>query len=274
MAYSLQAEKVSFGYTKEKKILELIDLSVEKGEFLGILGPNGCGKSTFLKNVMNYFPPDSGLVKLFGEDIRSLSQSRIAKKMGYVPQKSGMSMALTVYETILMGRLPHVKNRWEGYAERDHEITNRVIDDLHLNRFRNRISVSLSGGEFQKVLLARALVQNPEILLLDEPTSNLDMNHAVELMSLVKNMTLESDLAAVAVLHDLNLAALFCDRVMFFKKGVVKYTGNPEEVFTNEIIKDIYGIDVFIGKTDAGLPYIVPICNHICRKKEMYCSVS
>ncbi|HOO34166.1 MAG TPA: ABC transporter ATP-binding protein [Thermotogota bacterium] len=274
MAYSLKAEKVSFGYTKGKNILEEIDLSVENGEFLGILGPNGCGKSTFLKNVMNFFPPDSGVVRLFDKDIRSLSQNAIARKMGYVPQKSGMSMALTVFETILMGRLPHVKNRWEGYSERDYEITERVISDLKLNRFRNRVSVSLSGGEFQKVLLARALVQNPEILLLDEPTSNLDMNHAVELMSLVKTMTMESDLAAVAVLHDLNLAALFCDRVMFIKKGTVRYSGKPEAVFTNEIIKDIYGIDVFIGKTEAGLPYIVPVCHQICRKKEMYCNVS
>ena len=274
MEYNLKVDELSFGYVKGKQILEQVSLSVGNREFLGILGPNGCGKSTLLKNIMNYFPPDSGTVILFNEEIYAMDRKKIAKKMSYVPQKSGMQMPLTVFETILMGRLPHLKSRWEGYSDTDYKIAEEVISGLKLEEFKNRITLSLSGGEFQKVLLARALVQNPEIILLDEPTSNLDMNHAVELMSLVKEMTINSDLSAVAVLHDLNLASLFCDIVLFIKNGKVKYIGKPQEVFKKEIIRNIYGIDVHIGYTDMGFPYVIPICKNNHSKKGLYYNVS
>ncbi|MFP4461540.1 MAG: ABC transporter ATP-binding protein [Thermotogota bacterium] len=274
MDCSLKVDQLSFGYCEKMKILKEVSLSVEKGEFVGILGPNGCGKSTLLKNIMNFFPPESGTVVLFGEEIQKMDQKKIARKMAYVPQKSGMHMALTVFETILMGRLPHLKNRWEGYSSHDIELVNQVIDDLNLEPFRDRISISLSGGEFQKVLLARALVQKPEILLLDEPTSNLDMNHAVDLMAQVKSLTVNSDLSAVAVLHDLNLASLFCDKVFFVNNGNIAYKGDPKAVFTKEIIKEIYKIDVHIGVNEAGLPYVIPKCDTFCKKKEMLLNVS
>lgn len=274
MDYSLKVGALSFGYCEKMKILKDITLSLEKGEFIGILGPNGCGKSTLLKNIMNFLSPESGTVELFGEEIRRMDQKKVARKMAYVPQKSGMHMALTVFETILMGRLPHLKNRWEGYSTVDIEIVNQIIREMDLEPFKDRISLSLSGGEFQKVLLARALVQNPQILILDEPTSNLDMNHAVELMAQIKSLTLNSDLSAVAVLHDLNLAALFCDKVLFVKNGKVVYRGEPHKVFTREIIKDIYDIDVHIGNNEEGLPYVIPKRNLICKKKEWLLNVS
>jgi len=259
---SLKVSDLSFGYDN-KSILKEISLNVRKGKFYGILGPNGSGKSTLLKNVMRYLIPDEGEIYLFNESIKNMNRKSVAKKMGFVPQKSEMSMALTVYETILMGRLPHIKSQWEGYTEKDRRIVNNVINSLGLEEFKDRIALSLSGGEFQKVLLARALVQKPEILLLDEPTSNLDMNHAVELMSLIKMMTKNNGLTAVAVLHDLNLAALFCDEVVFLKNNELKYTGCPKAVFKREIIKDIYGLDVYIAECDEGIPYVIPKCTHM-----------
>lgn len=248
---------LSFGYG-ERKILEKICFEVGNGKFFGILGPNGSGKSTLLKNIMQYISPDSGTVFLFEEEISNMSRNSIAKKMAFVPQKSEMSMGLSVFETILMGRLPHLKNRWEGYTQTDRSIVESAMLDLDLTRFKDRIALSLSGGEFQKVLLARALVQAPEVVLLDEPTSNLDMNHAVELMSLIKNMTVRNELTAVAVLHDLNLASLFCDEVIFIKDNGIKYSGNPKSIFKREIIREVYGVDVFIGFCDEGFPYVVP----------------
>jgi iron complex transport system ATP-binding protein len=158
---------------------------------------------------------------------------------------------------ILLGRLPHLRNKWSGFSDSDRAVVDDVVSKLGLERFMHRKCHCLSGGEFQKVLLARALVQESEILLLDEATSNLDLHHSVEIMELVCTFAEEGG-TVVAVMHDLNLAAKFCDRVVLMKEGKVRYEGPPADVYRRDVISDIYGIDSYISRDDEGNPFVLP----------------
>ena len=157
-----------------------------------------------------------------------------------------------------MGRLPHLQNSWDGYSQRDKETAYRCICQLELESFIKRKAVTLSGGEFQRVLLARALTQETEIILLDEPTSALDLNHAIDLMEKVKKTITEKGITAVAVLHDLNLAAMFCDEIVMMKDGKVYCKGSPKETFTAANLKEIYELECSIFYTENDIPYIIP----------------
>ncbi len=256
MAIKVEELKVSF---KEAKILKGINLHIKKGKLTGILGPNGCGKSTLLKGILGILKNKDGSIHIGEKKLQEYSQKELAKKLSFVPQKSNLSSPMNVEEFILMGRLPHLKSSWHGYSQDDRTITKNIMMELGLWDFKDRITFSLSGGEFQRVLLARALTQNPEILLLDEPTSALDLNHAVELMSKVKNMVKKKDITAVAVIHDLNLASMFCDELIIMKDGIAKYHGNPKDILTKDILLEIYNLKcrVIVNKDDN--PYIIPI---------------
>jgi iron complex transport system ATP-binding protein len=239
------------------KILDGLTIGITPGEFTGILGPNGSGKTTLLKNLLSYLKADSGSISLYGRPQSNYSSREISENMSLVPQKSGGGAFLSVYEMILLGRLVHMENRWNGYSERDYAIVNHVIHVLDLEHFRNRSCHSLSGGEFQKVLLARALVQQSGILLLDEATANLDLRHAAEIMDLVRKQCSKGK-TIVAVMHDLNLAARYCDRVIFMKNGRGLYSGAPTEIYRREIIREIYEIDAYISVDDEGVPFVLP----------------
>ncbi|MGL5000945.1 MAG: ABC transporter ATP-binding protein [Cetobacterium sp.] len=254
----IKIKELSFSYG-EREILNALEVHIKKGKMTGILGPNGCGKSTFLKNILGYLSPNSGEVIFNGKNAIELSKKDKAKIISLVPQKSNLMTNMSVKDFVLMGRLPHLKSNWSGYSFDDLKKVEDNLRMLDLEKFSERVAVSLSGGEFQRVLLARALTQDPEILLLDEPTSALDLNHAVELLNKVKNLVLKKSLTSVAVLHDLNLAAMFCDELIMMKDGVIKFHGTPEEVLTESNLKEVYNLKSRVIKDENGIPYIIPL---------------
>lgn len=253
----INIENLNFGYG-ERQILNNLSLSIDKKKLVGILGPNGCGKSTLLKNILGYLHSSSGTIKIDNKNSNEFSQKEKSKLISLVPQKSQLMSAMNVEEFVLMGRLPHLENSWKGYSREDRELAEKALNSLDLERFKKRTATTLSGGEFQRVLLARAITQDTEIILLDEPTSALDLNHAIELMEKVKEIVRKEGKTAVAVLHDLNLAALFCDELIMLKNGKLFCKGTPKEVLTKENLKEVYDLncDIFYGEND--FPYIIP----------------
>lgn len=246
---SLEISNLSFSFGK-KVILQDVNLSVNSGEVVGILGPNGCGKSTILKNILQIYKPSGGIIKLEDKKISEYSLKELSQIIGFVPQKSGLSMPLLVEEIILMGRYSQMKNCFSGYSKSDLEAVDEIMAKLNLEKFKGRIAQSLSGGEFQRVILARALVSNPKFLLLDEPTSALDLNYSVQILKSCKNLAKTSNIKCVIVLHDLNLASLVCDKVAMVKKGEIEYFGEPNELFNKQILKEIYDLECEIINYD------------------------
>jgi len=253
----IKIKDVRFSYGS-KEILRGVDVHIQKGKLTGILGPNGCGKSTLLKNMLGYLKKDSGEIYVGNKELGEFNQRELAKRVALVPQKSSLSSSMKVEEFVLMGRLPHLSSNWSGYSREDKNISEKNLEELELKEFKERGALSLSGGEFQRVLLARALTQEPEILLLDEPTSAMDLNHAVELMSKVKRLVKGKNLTSITVVHDLNLASMFCDELILLKDGVVAYKGTPKEVLTVEILKEVYNLECHIVKGEDEKPYIIP----------------
>lgn len=254
----VKIENLSFSYNlNEKKLLEKINITVNKGEFIGILGPNGCGKSTLLKLILKYLKNEVGIIKILNKNVNEYTQKELSKILGFVPQKSGISMGITVEELIYMGRVPHIKNKWNGFSEEDKNKVNEIIKMLNLNKFKNRQIFSLSGGEFQRVLLGRVLAQETKIILLDEPTSALDMNYALEMMKLTLEYVKTKKITAIMVLHDLNLASMYCDSIIFLKNGNVMYRGTPKELYRKEIFEEIYGFSCEIVENN-GIYYVIP----------------
>lgn len=248
---------------EEKKILNDISFNVGKGEILGILGPNGSGKSTLLKTLLNYLKKNKGHIHIKDMAIEKYKQKDLAKTIAFVPQKPKLSMSLTVYDFILLGRIAHIKNSLSSYAKDDYNYVNNIIKILKLENFKERDVHSLSGGEFQRVLMGRALAQNPEILILDEATAAMDMNYALKLMNLTESLVKNHNLTAITVLHDLNLAALYCDKVVFLKEGKIKYFGSVKELFQEEILEEIYGFKCNIIQNAHGRPSIIPLKGEI-----------
>lgn len=253
----IDIKNLNFSYGN-RQILKEISLNIPERKLTGILGPNGCGKTTLLKNILGYLKSDNGKIIINHRESREYSQKEKAKIMSFVPQKSQLMSGLEVEEFVLMGRLPHLKNSWDGYSKHDKETAHRYLLQLDLGKFAKRKAVTLSGGEFQRVLLARALTQETDIILLDEPTSALDLNHALELMGKVKECVAEKNITAVAVLHDLNLAAMFCDEIIMLKEGKVYCHGKPKETITAENLKAVYDLDCTIFETEKGIPYVIP----------------
>ncbi len=238
----LEVKDLNFSFA-QNSILENFTFNIYDGEFVGILGPNGCGKSTLLKNILQIYKPNSGIIKLENKALKDYSLKERSKIIGFVPQKSAIAMPLRVEEIILMGRFSHMKNVFQGYSKEDRQAVEDIMQRLGLIEFKKRDIFSLSGGEFQRVMLARALVSNPSLLLLDEPTSALDLNFSVSILKLCKNLIKESFLKGVIVIHDLNLASLVCDRILLISDKKIAYQGTPKELFTKEILKEIYDLD-------------------------------
>jgi iron complex transport system ATP-binding protein len=245
----LYTENLCFSYY-ERPILRDISLSLRRGEFLGLLGPNGSGKSTFLKNLLGYLKPSQGRIVFAGEPGKPC--------IAFVPQSTGLAAAMTVRDVVLMGRLPYLKDRWAGYRREDHERVTEILSTLGLLPLADRNMLNLSGGELQKTLIARCLVQEGDILLLDEATSGLDLNHTIEIMELMKKKTSEDAKTVVAVLHDLNLASQYCDRIVMLKNGAVYCAGTPGTVLTEEVLDAVYGIRAVIQRDEYGNPFVVP----------------
>ena len=248
---------LNFSY-ENRKILKDIDLDISEKKITGILGPNGCGKTTLLKNILGYLKSNNGDIFLQEKNIKEFSQKEKARLISFVPQKSQFSANMTVRDFVLMGCLPHLNNSWNGYSENDEETAEKYLVELDLKKFSERKILTLSGGEFQRAVLARALTQETKIILLDEPTSALDLNHALDLMEKIKKSVREKGLTAVVVIHDLNLASIFCDEIIMLKEGKVFSKGIPQEVFTEKNLKEVYNLDCSIITIENNIPYIVP----------------
>ena len=238
---SILVENLNFNYAK-REILKNVSFCASQGQFVGILGANGSGKSTLLKNILNLIKPQSGKIEILGKSLECYDSKQLAKIIGFVPQKSNLSMPLLVEEVVLMGRFCHLKSQFSGYDKSDFKKAHETMELLGISKFAKRIANTLSGGEFSRVILARAIVSEPKILLLDEPTSALDLNYAVEMMKICEKLTKRLNLLTIAVLHDLNLATLFCDKIFMLKDGEIRYEGDCATLYKNEILAEIYNL--------------------------------
>ena len=191
-------------------------------------------------------------------DIRELTHKKIAQLISYIPQKSIIIPNISVFDYVLLGRFPLLKNSWDNYSEQDYKIVENNINLLNIEELRDRNIETLSGGELQKALLARALAQEAKILLLDEPTSALDLNNAVEFMKILKNISIQKEISVIIIIHDLNLASLFCDSLIILKDGKFVEKGSPKEVINEENIKSVYNLECKVCYNENDKPYIIP----------------
>lgn len=243
-------------------VLRDVNLHVESGEILGIVGPNGSGKTSLLKLLAKLAAPQQGNIALFGTSQVDLSQEDTARTVAFVPQESAQMFPFTVAETVLMGRFPHRRRtRWNmgfGWDDRnDRAAAVQAMATMDIGHLAPRSVTDLSGGERQRTMIARALAQTPRVLLLDEPTAFLDLQHQIEICSVLRRLKDERGLTVVIVSHDLNLASQYCDRIVMLKEGAVCSAGTPSEVFSVEVLRAVYGCEVLIDPhPESGLPRI------------------
>ncbi len=237
----LSVDGISFAYNC-KPVLDGVSFDVARGELCSILGNNGAGKSTLLKCILRILHPQKGTVLIEEEDTSRLNRMEIARRMGYVAQKESGNARLTVFDAVLMGRRPHIN--W-GAGRKDIEVVQGVMEELELDDLSLRYLDELSGGELQKVVIARALAQEPGIMLLDEPTSNLDLRNQLEVMETVKKAVAERGIAAMMAIHDVNLALRFSHKFMLLKGGTIFACGGTE-IITPENMEIVYGVKVEI----------------------------
>jgi iron complex transport system ATP-binding protein len=251
----IRALHVRYG---DHEVLHGIDLEAHRCELLAVVGPNGCGKTTLLRAVSGVLPMASGDVTLDGESIRGMPAASLARQVAMVVQGAILPERFTAFEVALMGRTPHLR-LLQSEGARDAAIPRDAMHRTDCWELRNRYVDELSGGERQRVILARALVQEPELLLLDEPTSHLDITHQVETFQLARELCHERGLAAVAVVHDLTLAATYADRVAVMSGGRIEVDGDAAEVLTQSIIERVYGVPVqVLLHPSSGRPIVVP----------------
>lgn len=234
----LKVENLSCHYPNGPEVLDGVSFSVEEGQFLAILGNNGVGKSTMLKCFNKILTPDSGKVIMDGENLLKMSLRDIARRMAFVAQ-TVPNTQMTVHDMVMLGRRPYMK--W-GFTEADHQIVHQTMAQLQIEELRGRFLSELSGGERQKVMLARALAQQPKVLLLDEPTSSLDIQNQYQVLQIVRDICHGQNLTAVVVIHDLNLALRFCDRFLLIRHGKV-YACGGKEILTRQALLDVYHVN-------------------------------
>ena len=253
-----ELEQVSFAYGSVE-VVKNLSLSIAKGEVFGLLGPNGSGKSTLVRLLSGVLSPRQGCVRFLGQDLAEYDREELARHIAVVPQDTQILLPFSVLEVVLMGRAPH-HGRFGFENKEDLALARRAMELTGIAGLERRAIHELSGGERQRVILARALAQTPRLLLLDEPTAFLDIRHQVEVYDLVRSLSGQKGLTVIAVLHDLNLAALYCDRLMLLKAGEVFCAGTPEEVLTYVNITAVYETEVYIGLNDiTGKIHILPL---------------
>jgi len=239
----VEVEGLHCGYGSEI-VLKGINLSLDRGEVLGIIGPNGSGKTTLLRAVSGYLTPLKGRVLLDGRDVRTMGQREIARKMAVVTQSPEAILPFTVEEFVLLGRIPHWRRFQILEGDKDREIAQRAMVSADVQDLKDRPLRELSGGERQLVFLARALAQEPELMLLDEPTAHLDVGHQLKIMDLLLELREREGMSVMVVLHDLPLAALYCERLALLDRGRLKVCGSPFEVLREEVLSEVYRVQV------------------------------
>ncbi len=240
----LTIENLHAGYG-DKLVLQDVSLGVAPGEFLGVLGPNGCGKTTLLRAIRGTLKPGRGHVRLDGHDVGTIDKGSLARTMAYLPQDLAIDLDFTVRELALLGRSPHI-SRWVRESANDRRVADQAMQLADVLHLAERPVTALSGGERQRTFIAMCLAQEPRILLLDEPTNHLDLAHQMSILDLIARLNRERRLAVVAVFHDLNLAAEYCGRLVLLDRGRVAELGSPAEVITEEAIRRVYGVQVAV----------------------------
>ena len=254
----LKIMDLNFGYNKDLTIRNL-NLEVATGNFLGILGPNGSGKTTLLKLILKQLASFGGEILINNKNINKYSSIELARTVAVVPQESPILFNFNALEIVLMGRAPYL-SRFGFEQKVDLDIAKQWMIQTNTWQFRDRNINELSGGEKQRVIVARALTQEPSLLLLDEPTSFLDIKHQMDIYNLVAKLNSEKKLTVITVLHDINLASLFCDKICLLKSGEIKHLGSTKNTITYNNIKNIFDTDVYVGINDlTGNPYYTPI---------------
>ncbi|WP_022667510.1 ABC transporter ATP-binding protein [Desulfospira joergensenii] len=249
----LHIKDLDFSYGKQP-VLKAIGMDLNRSELLGVVGPNGSGKSTLIRCIDGILKPGRGSIILNGKDLAKMPQLEVARNLGYVPQNAPKTFPVTVFDAVLMGRRPHLS--WRS-GEKDRSRVVEALKRLSIEHLALRDFNELSGGEQQRVLIARALAQEADVLLLDEPTSNLDIRHQLEVMEIMRQLVAEKDLSAVIAIHDLNLASRYADRVVMMKEGKVFAAGDPAQVFTPSNIASVYGVESIVEKKNGSL-FIIP----------------
>ncbi|MBM7649555.1 iron complex transport system ATP-binding protein [Bacillus ectoiniformans] len=229
-----------FGGYSSKPIVQNVSFSVKQGELFGILGPNGSGKTTLLKMVSGIVPFSEGVINIKGKELKHYSPKELAKVVAVLPQMTSHEFSYTVKETVSLGRYAHQKGFFRAWSDQDEQAVQKAMQQTGTETFAEHSLLELSGGERQRVFLAQALAQEPEILLLDEPTNHLDLSFQKDLLDLLKKMTKELGLTVVSIFHDLNLASLYCDRLLLIEKGQVHGLGIPSEIVKEEHINSVY----------------------------------
>lgn len=233
-------------YYSGMRVLQSINLSADKGEIIGIIGPNGSGKTTLLRIISKVIKPKIGSVLIRGKDVQEMKASELARELAVVAQDTGINFDFSVLEVVLMGRTPHLK-RFQAEGEKDLAIAKKAMEATDTLHLADRSITEISGGERQRVIIARALAQEPKLLLLDEPTSNLDINYRLEILDLIKKLT-KKGLTVIMAIHDLNLAAQYCDRMVMLNNGRIISAGLPEEVLTPENIKHAFKVEAVVRR--------------------------
>ena len=248
----LEVNSIDFSYGN-RQVLDGVSFAVKEKDLVSILGPNGVGKTTLIKCINRVLTPDDGSVFIGGSDLHRMSKKDIAKNIGYVAQRSETSKT-TVFDSVLLGRKPHFQ--WD-VTDKDMRLAGRVLHLLGLDGLALKYVDEISGGEYQLVQIARVLVQQPKLILLDEPTSSLDLANQHMIMHLVRNIVKKNNMAAIMVIHDLNLAIRHSDKFVLMKDGMV-YSVGGVEVITPENIKAVYNIEAYVESV-RGVPVVIPI---------------
>lgn len=250
----IEVKNVSFGYNNTKKILHDISFTIDKPGFVCIVGPNGVGKSTLIKCINGLLKPNEGEVRIYGKDVKDYSLKELAKIAGYVPVKTTEYNVMTVLDTVLIGR--YAKQSWRTKPE-DIAKAHKALEVMEMDEYAMEYFRDLSAGQHQKVSIARGLVQEPKILILDEPTANLDIRHQIYVSALLKEISARTGMTILMISHDLNLASKFADQVIMMEPpGRIHSIGDPRDVFKEQTITDVYNVTCKVIE-DEGAPHII-----------------
>ncbi len=242
-----------------------VSYSIPSGMLVGLIGPNGCGKTTMMKCINRMHEPTSGEIEIDGESVLEKTPLEVSKIVSNVPAELKASFGLTVYETVMLGRYPHLKNIW-WEPEEDESLVVETLKKFGIDHLQNRQLNMLSSGERQRVLIAKAYVQEPRLMLVDEPTSHLDMKYKLEVMEYLTAMV-KKDMTILVAEHDISLMARYCDLCIIMKKGNIVAIGKPKEVITSQLIEDVYEVSASVGFDNDGELFVLPKRYHMPKKE-------